>query len=207
MPHYKLVGLPASRAARNLWMLEELGVPYENDPIHYTDPALKQPPYTDWNPNGSIPFLLIDGKPMFESLAINLYLAGKQQSLLAGTNAEEGGLCAQWTLWAATALEPLVGQWAYHTMFLPEPERKPELAAEALEKLRKPLGVLEGVLKKSPYLLGQTFTVADLNAAAVAWRVLSMPLAAQYPATAAWIETCWARPAAVKVRRMRGDKV
>jgi glutathione S-transferase len=165
MSHYKLVGLPASRAARNLWMLEELGVPYESDPIHFTDPALKKSPYIDWNPNGSIPFLLIDGKPMFESLAINMYLAGKHRKL-CGASSEEGGLCAQWTLWAATALEPLVGQWAYHT-----------------------------------------FTVADLNAAAVAWRVLSMPLAAQYPATAAWIEKCWARPAAVKVRRLRGDKI
>jgi glutathione S-transferase len=206
MSHYKLIGLPASRAARNLWMLEELGVPYENDPIHYTDPALKKSPYIDWNPNGSIPFLLIDGKPMFESLAINMYLAGKHRKF-CGASSEDGGLCAQWTLWAATALEPLIGQWSYHTMFLPEPERKPELAAEALEKLHKPLKVLEGVLSKSAYLIGKDFTVADLNAAAVAWRVLSTPLASQYPATEAWITKCWARPAAVKVRRMRGDKI
>ncbi len=206
MSHYTLVGLPASRAARNLWMLEELGVPYENDPIHYTDPALKRPPYIDWNPNGSIPFLLIDGKPMFESLAINMYLAGKHRQL-CGQSSEEGGLCAQWTLWAATALEPLIGQWSYHTMFLPEPERKPELAAEAIEKLHKPLKVLEKALSQTPYLVGKAFTVADLNTAAVAWRVLSTPIAAQYPVTCAWIQKCWARPAAVKVRRMRGENV
>jgi glutathione S-transferase len=207
MPHYKLIGLPASRAARNLWMLEELGVPYENDPIHYTDPALKKPPYIDWNPNGSIPFLLIDGKPMFESLAINLYLAGKHQGPLSGTSAEEGGLCAQWTLWAATALEPDIGQFAYHTMFLPEPERVPALAAAAVEKLKKPFGILNTLLAKQPYLLGSAFTVADLNVAAVGFRALSTPIIGDYPHLKAWVEKCWARPAAVKVRRMRGEKV
>ncbi len=207
MPHYKLVGLPASRAARNLWMLEELGVPYENDPIHYTDPALKAAPYIDWNPNGSIPFLLIDGKPMFESLAINLYLAGKHQSPLAGATAEDGGLCAQWTLWVATAVEPDSGVWAYNTFFLPEPERKPELAVVALEKLAKPFKVLEAQLTKHAYLLGEHFTVADLNVAAVTFRALSMPIIDQYPHLKAWITKCWARPAAVKVRLMRGDKI
>jgi glutathione S-transferase len=210
MSGYTIIGLAASRAARNIWMLEELKVPYAHDPIHYKDPALKQPPYINWNPNGSIPILLVDAgkskKAIYESLAINMYLAGKHRKF-CGKSSEDGALCAQWTLWAATALEPIIGQWSYHTMFLPEPERKPELAAEALAKLHTPLKVLEGVLSNSAYLIGKDFTVADLNVAAVAWRVLSTPLASQYPHTKAWIEKCWARPAAIKVRRMRGEQV
>jgi glutathione S-transferase len=210
MSDYTLVGVAASRAARNLWMLEELGVPYAHDPIHYKDAGLKQPPYTDWNPNGSIPILLIgrgkSRRAIYESLAINMYLAGKHRKL-CGNSSEDGGEIAQWTLWAATTLEPVIGQWAYHTMFLPEPERKPALAAEALEKLHAPLRVLEAKLSKQPYLLGGSFTAADLNVAAVAWRVLATPLTDQYPATSAWIKKCWGRPAAIKVRRMRGEQV
>jgi glutathione S-transferase len=206
MPHYKLVGIPASRAARNIWMFEELGVPYEVDPINFNDPALKLSPYIDWNPNGAIPFLLIDGKPMTESLAINLYLAA-EHGQLTGNSPEEAGQMARWSLWAATSLEPIIGQWSYHTMFLPEPERKPELAAEALEKLHKPLAVLEKVLSGSAFLTGPAFTVADLNTASVAWRVLSTPIADQYPCTKAWITNCWARPAGIKTRRLRGENV
>ncbi len=205
MSHYKIIGVAASRAARNIWMLEELGVPYDHDPIHYTDPALKAAPYIDWNPNGSIPIFLVDGKPMFESLAINMYLAGKHRKF-CGETSEDGGLCAQWTLWAATTLEPQVGQWAYHTMFLPEPERKPALAAEALTKLAKPLAVLEATLAKKKFLVGRGFTVADLNVAAAGFRLLSMPLIGDYPHIKAWLERCWARRAAIKTRRMRGDK-
>jgi glutathione S-transferase len=210
MAEYTIVGIAASRAARNIWMLEELGVPYAHDPIHYKDAGLKQAPYTDWNPNGAIPILLVGkGKAqraIYESLAINMYLAGKHRKF-CGSSSEDGGECAQWSLWAATALEPIIGQWSYHTMFLPEPERKPELAAEALNKLHTPLKILEGVLSKSSCLVGKSFTVADLNVAAVAFRVLSTPIANQYPATKAWIEKCWARPAAIKVRRMRGEQV
>ena len=73
-PAIKLIGTPASRVMRNIWMLAELGLAYEHDPITTADTRLKQPPYTDWNPNGKIPILIVDGFAIYESLAINFYL-------------------------------------------------------------------------------------------------------------------------------------
>ena len=201
-----LHGVAASRAFRVMWMLKELNLPFEHNAIHYTDPALKAPPYTDKNPNGRIPILEVDGFAMFESLAITQYLAEKFGGSMAGANAEERGAIAQWTLWAATSVETDLGNWAYHTMFLPEAERKPEIAKQSLENVQKPFKILDGVLAKRAHLVGDRFTVADLNVAAVCYRALQLELA-DTPHLKAWVAKCWSRPAAIEARRARGDKV
>jgi glutathione S-transferase len=210
MSKITLHGVAASRAFRVIWMLKELGVSYEHNPIHYTDPALKSPPYTDKNPNGRVPILEadVDGKDfaMFESLAINLYLADKFGGDISGATAEERAAISQWTLWAATSVETDLGNWAYHTMFLPEAERKPEVAKQSLENVQKPLAILDGVLAKREYLVGNRFTVADLNVAAVCYRALGLDMP-EKPHFKAWLAKCWSRPAAIEARRARGDKV
>ena len=206
MSEIKLIGVAASRTFRNIWMLKELGLPFEHDPIHYTDPALKKPPYTDWNPNGSIPIIVVDGMPLYESLAINQYLAEKLGGSLAPSNAEERGQVAQWSLWAATTIEIDLGNWAYHTMFLPEAERKPEFAKESLTKAVSKLNVLEPIFASRDHLVGNRFTVADLNVAAVCYRALAMEMPDK-PQFKAWLAKCWSRPAAIEARRARGDQV
>ena len=72
----KLYGIRQSRAMRSLWALEELGVPYENVPINFATDA-KKPEYLKINPNGRIPALVDGDVALFESMAINLYLAKK----------------------------------------------------------------------------------------------------------------------------------
>ena len=97
MPTIKLIGTSASRVMRPLWMLEELRtngsalqeVAYEHDPISYDDPALSKPPYSTLNPNGRIPILVVDGFAVYESLAINLYLADKFESTLSLKTSED----------------------------------------------------------------------------------------------------------------------
>jgi glutathione S-transferase len=206
MTTIKLYGVAASRTFRNIWALKELGLPFEHDPIAYTDKALKAPPYKDFNPNGRVPFIVVDGMPLFESLAINQYLADKFGGEIAGTNADERAQISQWSLWAATSVETDLGNWAYHTMFLPEAERKPEVAKQALENIKAPLAVLDGVLAKREYLVGNRFTVADLNVAAVCYRALGLDMPDK-PHFKAWLAKCWSRPAALEARRARGDKV
>jgi glutathione S-transferase len=210
MSKIMLHGVAASRAFRVIWMLKELGLAYEHNAIHYTDPALKAPPYTDKNPNGRIPILEVDADgtsfAMFESLAINQYLAEKFGKEISGANAEERASIAQWSMWAATSVETDLGNWAYHTMFLPEAERKPEVAKQSLENIQKPLSILDGVLAKREFLVGNRFTVADLNVAAVCYRALGLDMPDK-PHFKAWLAKCWARPAAIEARRARGDKV
>jgi glutathione S-transferase len=196
-----IYGKPASRAFRVLWTAEELGVPYENVPYDFVGPEIKSPAYLAINPNGTIPAITDEGAPLFESLAINLYLARKHGKLWPSDLRGEA-LAYQWTLWAATEVEATLGAWFYHTHLLPEAKRKPEIAAEAAAKLPRRLDVLEGSLGSGPWLAGDAFTIADLNVAAVLFRAPQFGLD-RWPRVADWHARCLARPAARRAIAMR----
>ena len=194
-------GITRSRALRCLWLLEELGVPYQRELVAQAD--VKSPEYLKINPNAHIPALTDDGLVLFESLAINLYLAEKYGPALWPKSAEDHGRCYQWSIWAMTELETEALTVLRHRALLPEGERNPATAEKAVAALQKPLGVLEGALRGRPYLLGDAFSVADLNVAAVAnWVERSkVPLDA-YPQVADWLSRCFARPAFKKAVKL-----
>ena len=201
----KLIGTTASRVMRNIWMLTELGLPFEIDRIVTSDPALKQPPYTDWNPNGKIPICIVDGFVIYESLAINFYLDWKFPSAISLASVEEKALALQWAMWALTEVEENSFNWYLNAVGKAEPDRDAGLAARAWEKLQKPLAVLEHALGRRSHLVGDRFSIADLNTAAVMYRALWMPLAA-FPATKAWLERCWSREGGRAARHARGER-
>ena len=70
----KLYGIPRSRTMRPLWMLEELGLPYENVKVSFVNET-RTPAFLKVNPNGHIPVLQDGDLTLWESMAINLYLA------------------------------------------------------------------------------------------------------------------------------------
>lgn len=82
-------------------------------------------------------------------------------------------------------------------MFMTAPDkRKPEAVAEAQKALPKPLGVLNAALQGRDYLLGSTFTVADLNLAAImSWAKPIKFDFAPFPNVGAWLDRCLSRPA------------
>lgn len=213
--HLKLIGIGASRAMRNLWLLEELrisnGISFEHDPISYTDDRLRAPPYTTLNPNARIPALVhtrlgAADFVLFESLAINLYLAEAFPSALSLATPQDRALGNQWAMWALTEIELPIFDWAIHSFINPPQERDASVVAAATAKLARPFGALNSALAGREYLLGENFTVADLNTACVMYRCLKMDLAA-WPHIAAWLQRCWARPAALVPRRARGEAV
>ena len=205
-PKIKLIGTPASRVMRVIWMLTELKLPFENDPIVTSNPALKQPPYTDWNPNGKVPICIVDGFVIYESLAINLYLDLKFPSAISLHTPEQQALAMQWAMWVLTEVELHSFNWYLNTIGKPEGERDAALAAQAWEKLQKPLSVLEQTLSRQTCLVGDSFSVADLNTASVMYRALWMPLEA-FPYAKAWLARSWAREGGLAARRARGEKV
>lgn len=204
-PQVKLIGYAPSRVMRTLWMLTELGIPYEHVPIAASAPELKQPPYTDWNPNGRVPIVIVDGFPIWESLAINLYLDRKFPSAISLITLEEQAQGMQWALWVMSDVEMNTFDWYLNTIGKPEAERDAALAAKAWEKLQKPLGVLEASLANG-HLVGNRFTVADLNTAAVMYRARWMPLE-PWPRVKDWLDRCWAREGGLAARRARGEQV
>jgi glutathione S-transferase len=197
----KLYGVARSRALRCLWMLEELGVPYESVKVSFADGGTRKPEFLRVNPNGHIPALDDDGVVLFESLAINLYLARKYdqgKGLWPASAADEGRLY-QWSLWAMTELEEPTLTALRHKLILPEAERDAGKLADALERAKKPLGVLDGALAGRDHLLGGSFTAADLNVAGVMsfTRLAKIDLT-KTPNVQEWLERCWARPAVAR---------
>jgi glutathione S-transferase len=191
----KLYGESFSRAFRCLWMLQELGVEYEQVPVDFAVGS-KAPDYMKLNPNGRVP-CLVDGElVLFESLAINLYLAKRFESDLLPRNLAGEARVLQWTLWATNELDAPLGVLSAQRR-LPKEQRSATAVEQAFTTLKRPLRVLEAQLESSPYLLGTQYTLADLNVASV----LGVLLQAQFdwtafPRTQAWMGQCFGRPAA-----------
>lgn len=200
----KVYGSSQSRAFRTLWMVEELGVPYEHVPIQPRSGDTRKPDFLAINPNGHVPAIQDGDVVLWESLAINLYLASKygREAGLWPASIEDQGRAMQWSLWAMTELEPSLVEILRNRILLPEAERDEALAKAATERLMAPLQVLDGALQGRSYLLGSEFSVTDLNVGSVlSWaRFLRVDLSSQ-PRAADWLGRCLARPA---VRKAQG---
>jgi glutathione S-transferase len=198
----KVHGVPRSRTMRVLWMLEELGVPYENVKVSFIGETRK-PDFLRLNPNGHIPVLQDGDFVLWESMAINLYLARKYDKGLWPKTIEGEGRAYQWSLWAITELEEPVLTVLVNRMFLPEDQRDAKKVADATERFKAPLAVLDGALAGRPYLTGDVFTVADLNTAAVlGWAPLVGLDISPAPNAKAWLDRCSERPALKRVLAM-----
>ena len=189
----------------------ELGLDYEHIPVEIGQAGARQPDYLAINPNGRLPAIDDGGFVLWELLAITLYLAKKHSTGRLYPATLEGEAKAwQWSLWSVQEVDRGCNIWSLHAVRLPPAERDPQRLAEALKVLDGPFRVLDGALADRPYLLGDDFTVADLNVAAVISRAIDMDLSAT-PRLGAWLRRCLERPAAREAappapgRRRRGS--
>ena len=197
MAKLKIYGGPRSRARRCFWLATELGVDFEAVNVDISKGEQKSPEFLKLNPNGHVPVMDDDGFLLFESLAINLYLAKKHGGPLAPKNLKEEALATQWSLWAVNELEPHLIAMLLHRVVLPEEKRVASTANEAAEKLAAPLRVLDAAVSERDYLLGNAFTVADLNVSALLSLALRVSLdLSNFPNVRAWLDSCLGRPAA-----------
>ncbi len=199
----QLYGIPRSRANRCLWMLEEMGQPYElvEKSAHPDD--LQTAEYLRLNPNARIPTLVDGDLVVWESLAINLYLAQKYEGPMHSGSPEVQALATQWSIWATLELETLALDLLHHRALLAEPARDASHAERDELLLRRPLGVLNETLDGREYLLGNDFTVADLNVSVIlAWASKAGLDFSSVPEVERWLDVCLARPAYGRVRDM-----
>jgi glutathione S-transferase len=190
----KLYGTSMSRTGRCLWALEEVGAKYEHLPIGFTGDT-KKPEYLKLNPNGHIPTLQDDGLVVWESMAINLYLAEKYGKAPFWPATAEGHAGAyQWSFWGMTETEPSLVTILMNRMFLPPEQRSEKAVKDAEETLKKPLKVLDDHLKGREYILSKDFTIADLNVASVLslTAFVGFDLSA-FPNVQRWMQKCTSR--------------
>lgn len=200
----KVYGTSQSRAARSLWALEEVGAKYEHVPVNASGESRK-PEFLKVNPNGHVPALEDNGLIVWESMAINLYLAEKYGKAPFWPSTVEGhAACYQWSFWAMTEIEPPMLSVLMNRMFLPPDQRDEKAAVKSLAALHAPLAVLDAHLKGREYLLGKDFTIADLNVASVLSLAtfISLDFSAT-PEVGKWLAKCLGRPSSQRAIKLK----
>ena len=191
----KLFGISGSRALRAIWGMEEVGIDYEHVPVSYGADS-KAGDYLAVNPNGRIPALIDGDLQLFESMAINLYLTKRYGGALYPANAADEARAFQWSVWAISEIEPLQMQIVIQKLFTPEDRRNPKVIEGATKGLQRPLKVLDAALSGGDWLVGEDFSVADLNVASVMHLMKMIDLNyAEHANVQRWADACYARPA------------
>lgn len=191
----RLYGTARSRALRAVWGMEEVGIAYEHVPVGF-GPDSKTPEYLVVNPNGRIPALIDGDLQLFESMAINLYLAKRYGGALYPSGAADEARAWQWSVWAISEIEPLQMNIVVQKLFTPEEKRNPKIVDSATRGLQRPLRVLDAALAGRDWLLGGQFSVADLNVASVMHLMKNIDFGyAEHANVQRWADACYARPA------------
>ena len=193
----KVYGPPRSRAGRVLWMLGECGVPFEHEDLtRYATLEEKAAAMRAIYPLGKIPVLDDGDLRLAESMAINLHLARRYGRALWPADEADQARALQWSFFGVAELEPPIVQLMVERTF-----RRPEQRDEANEKknaeaVKRPLAYLDGHLAGRAGLVGDGFTVADLNVASVLTYAAPAKLdLAPWSQVRAWAERCHGRPA------------
>lgn len=203
-----IYGVARSRASRNIWLLNEIGMEFNLVPViqayrlkaQATAAAplnTRSPEFLAISPAGAIPVMSDGDLVLSESLAINLYIARTYGGAFGPATATEDALMQQWALYGVTAIEAhaLAIYFAVRDHGIGSPEAAAAIAAEA-NTLRRPLAALDEALRPTGFVVGGRFSVADINTAEILRYAQAVPdLIAEFPAVDAWLKTCQARPA------------
>lgn len=162
-----IYGSPATSAGRCFWCLEEAGVAYEAKTVDFRAGEHKSEAFLKVNPNGKVPALTDGDFTLWESVAINNYIADAYKPELLGNGVQARGLVSQWSIWSVAELQAPMIQAFIQLVFVPEERRSQQVIDQSFAKLPGLMDTLEAALEGKTYLVGDDFTLADLNTAFV----------------------------------------
>lgn len=140
-------------------MLKELGVEWEEVPVDMGKAEHKSPDFLKLNPNGKVPCLVDGDFVIWESMAINKYLAKKYKPELLGGTIENMALNDQWSYWASIHVQRYLFE-----MFMDQSEETRKRGLATILPFHK---VLDDHLEGRDYILGDKFTLVDINVGSV----------------------------------------
>lgn len=194
----KLYHSQYTRSGRARWLLEEAGASYELGRISFQKGEHKTPEYLAIHPHGSVPALVDGDLTLSESSAIVLHLADKfaEAKLAPPLGSDARAQYYRWIVYVPATVDPVLETITMHTRFLPEHLRNPALVESARGRLGAIIRVLEAALAGRTYLVGDSFTAADIVVgSAIGWMAfIGVPLA-EHPALASYYAGLQARPA------------
>ncbi len=185
----RLYHVPGTRSTRALWVLEEIGSPYELTLMAREDRQSSE--HLARHPLGRVPVIEEEGGFVFESAAICLHLADldPDAGLIGPLGSHERALVYQWASFAMTELEPKIIEVRANR------ESEPEQAAGSEERFRSTARVVEEALAETEYLVGERFSVADVIVGAVLAFGKRLELTEGMPRIEAYLDRLDARPA------------
>lgn len=199
-----IYGSPRSSSGRCFWCLEEIEETYNAKPINLKEKEHRSTAYLKINPNGKTPALTDDNFVIWESIAINSYLAETYKPELLGIDNKQHGLVQQWSLWGISELQPPIIGAFIQLVFVPKERRDNEIIEKAMTKIPGLLVVLNDALEGKNYLVGDQFTLADLNVASIASLCSEIKLClTSYKNIQAWLTNISERPAFKKYQELR----
>lgn len=186
---------PMSSATPVACALAELGVAHERVKVDITAGEQRQPGFLALNPNGKVPTLTVDGAPMFETVAIEMWLGetyGVEKGLWPAEGTPERLQAMAWSTWSyVTYGAQLVRLQAARDMGKPD-DAHGTAGHKGMDDL---LALLDARLARQPWMLGEAYSLVDLIVGSViGYSVyIGAPVAA-HPTTLAWLQKVQARP-------------
>lgn len=197
MTSYTVIGNAASRAARVLWMLEELGLPYEHIGVKPRTEMVNR-----FNPSGKVPVLLVDGQPITDSTAILTYLADSTGHMTEPAGSLTRARQDAMTQAVLDEFDAVLWVAARHSFILPPEQRVPGIKDSLRWELARNEKVLAQRLGEGPFLMGETMTVPDIILAHCGHWARAAKFDLSEPAMIDYIDRLLARPAFQKVKAM-----
>jgi glutathione S-transferase len=199
----QIYGPAGSSAGRCYWALEEIGLSYEAVPLNFKEKDHKKPEFLRMNPNGKAPVLRDGDFVLWESMAINFYLAEKYKPALLGADLYEKADILKWSFWALGDYQKPIIDVFIQKVFVPEAQRDQDIINKGIEKILPLQQILDEHLQGRSYMVGTEFSLADINVASV---VKLCPLIGidlgKHPALQHWLQRVLERPAALKVAQL-----
>jgi glutathione S-transferase len=162
--------------------LHEIGAPFETRAISLRQKTNRAPEYLALNPEGKVPTLLVDGRPLSEVAAILVYLAKRfpEANLLPKDDIEAEAQAVSWMSFLAATVHPARRQ--------------------GLEHARAVYAIVEARLGTRTWTLGDRFSIADIHLFRLFWRFRGSlePAPGEFPNLVAHYDRMMARPSVKK---------
>ena len=154
---------PNSRAGRIVWLLEELGLPYELNKMAFHPKDLKSDEHRARHPLGRVPVLEDGGVSLYESGAIVEYILARHGDggLKPAVDDPRFPEYLQWFHYCEGMVMPPVNTVVVQTVLLPPDRRSEEALGQAKRLLSKALAPVDAALEGRDYLIGD-FSAADV---------------------------------------------
>ncbi len=196
-PRLTLYFAPRTRAVRVVWLLEELGLPYELERVEFLPPAKSF--FGQQTPTRKLPTLVDGDVVMCESGAIVEYVLERygKGRLAPPVGSPDRAAFLQWLHFAESTAFPPLGIVVWLTVYRDDAEANAEVIADARGRATSGFDFVEESLGDRPYLVGEEFTAADImmGFTLVAARTLGVLDDASHPRIGSYLGRLVARPA------------